>query len=101
MQEGRSRYPESRKQFNYYELKMNDSLPVLTQYIDKGTYPLPNYIIMSGNKHFEERLSRLKTMYPELQYETDIKPGLIDKIAYQLNPKHNVNETWHIYKIKK
>ena len=89
------------KQFNYYELKMNDSLPVLTQYIDKGTYPLPNYIIMSGNKHFEERLNRLKTMYPELQYETDIKPGLIDKIAYQLNPKHNVNETWHIYKIKK
>ena len=88
------------KQINFYSLSTNDSLPKLTLYIPGGPYPTPNYVIMSGNKNLEERVKRLKKLYPSLTFEKSEEPGFVDNIAYRLNPKHNDNETWYIYKIR-
>ncbi|HEX7904513.1 MAG TPA: glycosyltransferase family 39 protein [Chitinophagaceae bacterium] len=87
------------KQINFYELRMSDSLPVANNYIPSSVNPSPNYIIMSGDNQLEKRLTRLKILYPTLRFETNATPSLIDNFAYRLNPKHNENETWHIYRI--
>jgi hypothetical protein len=86
-------------QLNYYTFTKNDSLPALTNYLTGGSQPPPNYIIMSGEERAEQRLARLKKLYPSLRFEKKISPGFVDNLAHKLNPKHNENETWNIYKI--
>lgn len=88
------------KEINFYTLNSTDSVPKLTLYIPGGPNPSPNYVIMSGNTNLAERVNRLKKLYPLLMYETSVAPGFIDNIAYRLNPKHNDNESWYIYKIR-
>jgi hypothetical protein len=55
---------------------------------------------MSGDKEKEQRLSKIKKLYPSVQFVKSFRPGFVDNIAYRLNPKHNENETWFVYKIK-
>lgn len=88
------------KQINFYTLTAGDSIPALTLYIPGGPDPEPNYLIMSGEENLEKRLSRLQRLYPLLKFEKEIHPGFLDNIAYRLNPKHNDNEVWRIYKIR-
>ncbi len=88
------------KEVNFYTLTAADSLPKLTLYIPNGPYPEPNYIIMSGNHKLPERVERLKKLYPQMKFEKSFSPGLIDNIAYRLNPNHNDNETWYIYRVE-
>ena len=88
------------KQVNFYTLTAADSLPKLTLYIPNGPNPEPNYMIMSGAGRHEKRLERVKKLYPALRYEASFSPGFVDNIAYWLNPRHNDNDSWYIYKIK-
>ena len=87
------------KQIKFLELQLKDSLPEMKHSLTNVPNTIPNYIIMSGDKQMEKRLTRLKKMYPTLQFVKDIKPSLVDNIAYLLNPKHNENEVWHVYSI--
>lgn len=59
----------------------------------------PNYAVLCGNIHLKERIARLKSFYPNMVEETSIAPSLVDNIAYVVNPSHNVNETWYIYRL--
>jgi hypothetical protein len=88
------------KEINFYTLTEKDSLPQLTLYIPNGPGPEPNYLIMSGDKEKEQRLAKIKKLYPSVQFVKSFRPGFVDNIAYRLNPKHNENETWFVYKIK-
>ena len=87
------------RQFNFYELRMADSIPVLTNYLQSSANPGPNYVIMSGKRYFDQRLTRLKKLFPGLRQEVIIKSSFVDNLAYWLNPRHNKNEDWYIYKI--
>jgi hypothetical protein len=87
------------KRVSWYELNSLLSPNDLQKEIRNGKKPVPNYLIMSGSKHLQERLARLSVIFPTLRHVTDIEPGFIDNILYQLNPAHNKNETWHIYRI--
>lgn len=86
------------KHFTPFELKAADSPDILKAAIDTASQP-PNYVIMSGDENFNYRLQRLETIIPGLKHETDIKAGFVDNIFYWLNPRHNQNETWHIYRV--
>jgi len=87
------------KHLSYYSTTAAniDSLPQAIMY---RSQPPPNYIILTGNKDFENRLARLKKMFPLMKEEKVIKPGFVDNLAYWLNPKHNLNENWYIYSNK-
>jgi hypothetical protein len=88
------------KHLSYNTLSSDRSTEDLKAETDTSAKPKPNYVIMTGNKDFEMRLQRLRSLYPQIRHEADITPGWVDKIVYQLNPKHNPNETWHIYRLE-
>lgn len=87
------------KHLDTYVLAADGDLNKLQDEIAKGDKPAPNYIIMAGNHHLEERELRLKTIFPSLTAETTIQTSFVDNLAHWLNPKHNQNEDWYIYKI--
>lgn len=88
------------KQVNFYSFSDTDSIPSLTLYIPGGPHPEPNYLIMSDDFKLNERLERVKKFYPSVTFVKEFKPGFVDNIAYWLNPKHNQNETWLVYKLR-
>jgi hypothetical protein len=59
----------------------------------------PRFVIFFGFKNLDNRIDSVKMFLPNIEYETTIEPGLIDKILYRLNP-HNSNETLVIYRNK-
>jgi hypothetical protein len=88
------------KDIPYFSVTADDDIQLLKSKIDSSVVPRPNYVIMTGNKDLDNRLNRLRSIYPYLNHETDIEPGTLDKLAYWLNPSHNVNEVWKIYRIE-
>jgi hypothetical protein len=88
------------KDLPYYMVSADEDLLLLKTKIDGSALPKPNYIIMTGNKDLDKRFKRLQAIYPLLKHEADIEPGLLDNLAYRLNPTHNVNEVWKIYRIE-
>ncbi|MEA5139677.1 glycosyltransferase family protein [Arcicella rigui] len=89
------------KRLDYYEIDTPEKLADLPNELKTGKKIYPNYLIMVGNSDLEARLELMKKVFPKLKHETDIEPSFIDNIAYVLNPSHNHNETWFIYRIEK
>lgn len=87
------------KRYDCYTINSAESLAQLPADLQKGLKPKPNYVIFEGDEKLDERLIRLKKVFPTLQKEAIIAPSFVDNIAYLLNPSHNHNETWFIYKI--
>ncbi len=69
-------------------------------YFETENAKIPDYVLFVGQKRLNERIQRLKPYLPDLQYMKTIKPGIIDRWLYKVNPKHNVNQTIYIYKVK-
>ncbi|HEY6504286.1 MAG TPA: hypothetical protein VIZ28_09955, partial [Chitinophagaceae bacterium] len=88
------------KHLDLYKLPTGKSIEELEAEIKTSGKPAPNYVIMAGQAGFDKRIERLKKLFPSLEAETVIKTSFVDNLAYWLNPKHNQNEDWHIYKIK-
>lgn len=60
----------------------------------------PNYAIFFDNKELKKRINNFeKNFQCQLQLNTKIIPGLLDRILYCTNPKHNKNYTAYIFKI--
>ena len=87
------------KHLNTYTLPPDGSIEQLQTDIKTSGSPAPNYVIMAGSHNFDKRLTHLKTLFPSLSAETVVTPGFVDNLAHWLNPKHNQNENWYIYKI--
>ena len=85
---------------NYYTFTAAQQPSALDSMIKKGDRPAPDYVIMAGSKDLDKRLERLHAVFPHMEKATTIEPGFIDNIAYRLNPKHNQNEAWFIYRIQ-
>jgi hypothetical protein len=85
------------KKVPYYYFTGGESVDSLRNEIAmKGV--APNYVVMMNRKHFDERRERLRELFGDLEYCADIKPSIIDRVLFFLNPKHNVNEECWIYK---
>jgi hypothetical protein len=88
------------KHLDNYVLPPEKDIHELENEIRTSGKPAPNYVIVAGNHDLDQRLSRLKTLFPNLTRETVIKTSFVDNLAYWLNPKHNQNENWYIYRVK-
>lgn len=57
----------------------------------------PQYILFVEDIDLEARIEHMKSYFPNLEYEADIEPSIIDKIMKKLNPV-NKNEELFVYK---
>jgi hypothetical protein len=48
--------------------------------------PEPAFLLFVREDHLEERVAALKAIYPQINYETTIQPGFVDKLMHQINP---------------
>ncbi|WP_242927940.1 glycosyltransferase family 39 protein [Pontibacter vulgaris] len=83
-----------------YTLDENTTLAKLQQQIAQMKRK-PTYVVMAGNKNLEQRLARLRKLYPALTLETSIKPSLYDQVLQRLNPGVHKDESVQIYRIGK
>lgn len=60
---------------------------------------MPQYILFIGDEGIDGRVARMMEYLPDIEHETTIQPGWIDKLLYTLNPK-NKNDVIYIYRIK-
>jgi hypothetical protein len=86
------------KHLDNYVLRTSDTIEQLKTEMQNSGKPAPNYIIMAGNENFDQRLARLKIVFPNLKQETVVTTSFVDNLAHWLNPKHNQNEDWYIYR---
>ena len=64
--------------------------------ITKKYFP-SSFVLFYGDKNLEKRVDSMKSIIPNLAFETSIKPGFIDEVMYKLNPV-NENQTIYIYR---
>jgi len=57
----------------------------------------PGFVLFFGKQHLHQRMIEIQKIYPGMEYEATIQPGLIDKVLHWLNPI-NANETIYIYR---
>lgn len=67
----------------------------------KKVYPdsteRPDFVLFFGDKNLDNRIDSIKTICPNLEYETTIRPSFMDDLMYRLNPI-NSNQTIFIYR---
>ncbi len=57
----------------------------------------PQFVVFVGDKNIEKRLEAVRKVFPNLEFETSIEPGFVDRIMYRLTPANN-NQTMHLYR---
>ncbi len=60
-------------------------------------YQMAEYVVFVENINLEERVNRVKEIFPNLEFETYIEPSLADKLLKKMNPE-NKNEDFYVYK---
>ncbi len=58
---------------------------------------VPQFVLFIEKDNMDDRLAKMKSMYPDLVYETTVEPGLVDKVMHWLNPV-NANNVIIIYR---
>ena len=58
---------------------------------------IPGFILFLEEENLDERVKKMKTVFPELEYKATIQPGFIDKVMHWLNPI-NKNRVVVIYR---
>jgi hypothetical protein len=58
--------------------------------------PLPQYFVFLETENLQNRVDSINKIFPGLELDTIIEPGLIDKVMHFLN-NHNKNQTIVIY----
>ncbi|RLD53774.1 MAG: hypothetical protein DRJ05_15890 [Bacteroidetes bacterium] len=71
-----------------------EKLVVISKYIKA---PQPRFFLFYEEDNLGKRLERVKTIFPNIVYETTISPGFIDKVLHWMNP-YNANQTIYIYR---
>jgi Alg9-like mannosyltransferase family len=87
------------KRYDYFMVDTREKMATLPQELNSSKKMKPNYIILVGNTDLQARIVEVKKVFPTMQHEVDIEPSFVDNIAYLLNPSHNHNETFYIYKV--
>ena len=54
----------------------------------------PGFILFYQPDNIDQRVEKMKTIYPEIVFETIIEPGFMDRVMYWLNP---INDNQNIY----
>ncbi|MCX6231358.1 MAG: glycosyltransferase family 39 protein [Bacteroidetes bacterium] len=59
----------------------------------------PKFFLFEDQKLLAKRINHVREFFPNIEYETTIEPGYIDKLLYRLNPI-NANQTIVIFRNK-
>jgi len=90
-----------KKQIPIFMLPSSKSLEKLEIEIKNYKVDFPDYIVFLGVTEIEKRVKEFKTYFNKnLVLETTINPSLIDYILHKMNPRHNINQTSNIYRIR-
>ncbi len=83
----------------YYKALMqaDDFENFKTHNIQNAPENQPGFILFFQPDNIDYRVEKMKTVFPELVYETSIEPGLLDKLLHWLNPI-NDNQIIYIYR---
>lgn len=65
--------------------------------LDSGELCRPQFILFMEEEHLQERVDRMKSVFPGLVKETVINPSFIDQLMHWLNPV-NINQVTVIYR---
>jgi hypothetical protein len=87
------------KRYDYFTIDTHEKMAELPKELISGKKTKPNYIILVGNTDLEKRIVEVKKVFPTMQHEIDIEPSFVDNLAYLMNPSHNHNETFYIFKV--
>jgi len=60
----------------------------------KSASDQPGFVLFYQPDNIDQRVNKMKTVYPELEFETIIEPGFMDRVMYWLNP---INDNQNIY----
>jgi len=82
-----------------YEVSREKPLDSLKINFNNGNSLPPSYIIYMGDDHLQERIDKLKSIFPEQKFVKQINPSLVDDLLYMLNPKYNINRAVYIYRV--
>lgn len=58
---------------------------------------IPRFFLFFGSENIGDRVAALKEVYPSMEFETRVEPGLLDRFICWLNPI-NANQTIFIYR---
>lgn len=81
-----------------YTLNEDKSPQQLRQEITASPYK-PDYIIVVGTDDMEERMARLRSLFPNLKLEHTITPSLYDRLLHFLNPRVHKDEHVQLYQV--
>jgi hypothetical protein len=70
---------------------------ILTASLKKGRDFAPRFVLFTTDSDLDSLVIRTRKYLPQLVYETEIKPGFIDRLVRWLNPI-NRNKTVYIYR---
>ena len=61
---------------------------------------IPHIVVMNRDQEIAQREQRLKALFPEMEFCTEIQPSPIDRMLHFLNPRGNINEQCEIFRVK-
>lgn len=73
--------------------------PVNTSAIPWVESTIPDFVLFLEDQNLKSRVENIKTVLPDLVYDTTIKPGFIDNVLHEINP-NNRNYEIAIYRNK-
>jgi hypothetical protein len=66
--------------------------------LKSSTQAIPNYILFYGDKEIPKYVETLKQAYPNMELDTIVDSGKMDRLLNWLNPVNSIEEV-HIYKV--
>jgi hypothetical protein len=82
-----------------YEISREKPLDSLKINFNNGNSLMPAYIIYLGEDHLQERIDKLKLLFPSQKLVKQIDPSFVDNLLYRLNPRYNINRAVYIYRV--
>ena len=79
--------------------KKDDFEEFRKEYLKKKKKDQPAFVLFFQPNNIERRVNRMKTVFPELEFETMVEPGMMDNVLHWLNPI-NDNQNIYIYRNK-
>ena len=81
--------------YNYHTLMEDDDFDEFAKkYSSEPVSKQPGFVLFYQPDNIDSRVKKMKTIYPELEFETTIEPGFMDRVMYWLNP---INDNQNIY----
>ena len=91
-------FPKTYSGYNFSDIPLTADNKASFYAAAKDGVPPVDFIFFDGTKNLDQRIAEIKTVYPDIAFEADVKPSFIDKLLHRMNPRHIVNEEIVIYR---